>query len=96
VSCFVLNFKTLYLWCFELHLKTSIYECNLRASGLWFYYSVLDSLYFLFREIHTVLEVAAMPLLLPRLKTHGLIWFLLISPLVPELNAQCDVQQTGI
>jgi hypothetical protein len=54
-------------------------------------------LYLLFRAIHTVSEVIAMPLLLPRLKTHGLIWFLVINnPVVPELNTQCDVQQTGI
>jgi hypothetical protein len=86
----------LYLWCFELHLKIGMYELNLRASGLWFYYSVLDLLYLLFRAIHTISELTATPLLLPRLKTHGLIWFLVINPLVPELNAQCDVQQTGI
>ena len=96
MSCFIPNFKILYLWCFELHLKTRIYELNLRASGLWFYYSVLSSLYLLFRAIHTVSEVIAMLFLLPRLKTHGLLWFLVINPLVKELNAHCDVQQTGI
>jgi hypothetical protein len=53
-------------------------------------------LYLLFRAIHTVSEVIATPLLLPRLKTHGLICFLVINPLVTELNAQCDVEQTGI
>jgi hypothetical protein len=73
-----------------------MYELNLRASGLWFYYSVLDFLYLLFRAVYTILEGTATLLLLPRLKTHGLIWFLVINPLVPELNAQCDVQQTGI
>jgi hypothetical protein len=79
-----------------LHLKTRIYELNLRASGLWFYYSILDSLFFLFRVVYTVLGVNAISLLLPKLKTDGLIWFLVINPLVPELNAQCDMQQTGI
>jgi hypothetical protein len=52
-----------------LHLKARIYELNLRASGLWFYFSILDLLYFLFRVVHSVLGVNAISLLLPRLKT---------------------------